>query len=369
MGRNIHEKPFDEGTLIKLDIFEEYTKVWLPTFIMSDWPNIYIFDFFAGPGRSLTGQEGSPLRILRQIESQAGNIFQRQKHIHVRFNEYDENKFAKLKDNIEKYKEEHSTIQRLQEQRLLKISEGCESFENLFPKYKSTLGSAPALMFFDQNGIKFLDDQYLLPLLQSKSTDFMFFASSSYFSRFSEQKAFANHVKISKEAIDKNPYKYIHRVLLDSLRAKIPHNSSMRLFPFSIKKGKNIYGIIFGSSHILGADKFLRVAWNINSTNGEANFDIDDDKDKGQPDLFGYVQLKKTQIFQQDLRKFVLSKVLKTNKDVYDFTINHGFISCHADEELRKMKKGKLIKYSSKTPLVNYEKVYKNQRIITFDVL
>lgn len=35
MQKDLHEKPFDEGTLKKLDIFEAYTKQWLPTFIMN----------------------------------------------------------------------------------------------------------------------------------------------------------------------------------------------------------------------------------------------------------------------------------------------------------------------------------------------
>ena len=47
MQKDLHEKPFDEGTLKKLDIFEAYTKQWLPTFIMNNYESdIYIFDLF-----------------------------------------------------------------------------------------------------------------------------------------------------------------------------------------------------------------------------------------------------------------------------------------------------------------------------------
>lgn len=46
MQKDLHEKPFDEGTLKKLDIFEAYTKQWLPTFIMNNYESdIYIFDY------------------------------------------------------------------------------------------------------------------------------------------------------------------------------------------------------------------------------------------------------------------------------------------------------------------------------------
>lgn len=46
MRKDLHAKPFDEGTLKKLEIFELYTREWLPTFLMSEYETIYIFDFF-----------------------------------------------------------------------------------------------------------------------------------------------------------------------------------------------------------------------------------------------------------------------------------------------------------------------------------
>ena len=33
--RNLHDHPFDEETILKLEIFEDYLKEWLPTFVMS----------------------------------------------------------------------------------------------------------------------------------------------------------------------------------------------------------------------------------------------------------------------------------------------------------------------------------------------
>ena len=74
-SKNLHDKPFDEGTLKKLEIFELYTKEWLPTFIMSKAEGIDIFDFFAGTGFDINNVPGSPIRILRQIKGQIGNIF------------------------------------------------------------------------------------------------------------------------------------------------------------------------------------------------------------------------------------------------------------------------------------------------------
>lgn len=42
---DLHEKAFDEGTIVKLELFEEYANEWLPTFIMSHYKEVWIFDY------------------------------------------------------------------------------------------------------------------------------------------------------------------------------------------------------------------------------------------------------------------------------------------------------------------------------------
>lgn len=69
---NFHTKPFDEGTLTKLRIFELYAREWLPVFLAKTRPprrEIHLFDFFAGPGMDTAGQLGSPLRLLTQLRN------------------------------------------------------------------------------------------------------------------------------------------------------------------------------------------------------------------------------------------------------------------------------------------------------------
>jgi hypothetical protein len=66
-----HDKPFDEGTLTKLEIFQLYTREWLPVFLArppTADSEIHLFDFFAGPGCDANGISGSPLRTLRVLQ-------------------------------------------------------------------------------------------------------------------------------------------------------------------------------------------------------------------------------------------------------------------------------------------------------------
>lgn len=70
-AQDFHGKPFDEGTLTKLEIFELYAREWIPVFLSAKSlpvDRLRIFDFFAGPGTDSHGTFGSPLRLLRQLK-------------------------------------------------------------------------------------------------------------------------------------------------------------------------------------------------------------------------------------------------------------------------------------------------------------
>jgi len=66
---DFHNRPFDEGTLTKLQVFELYAREWLPVFLSPEHPlhkELHLFDFFAGPGADSAGVPGSPLRQLHE---------------------------------------------------------------------------------------------------------------------------------------------------------------------------------------------------------------------------------------------------------------------------------------------------------------
>ena len=71
---------------------------------------------------------------------------------------------------------------------------------------------------------------------------------------------------------------------------------------------------------------------------------------------------------QEDLKQKVLNGDLRTNKEVFDYTLEQGHIPQHASDKLKEMKKGNLIEYDAQTPLVNYNKVYKEKRIVSYKI-
>src|SRR5690606_13350691 len=94
------------------------------------------------------------------------------------------------------------------------------------------------------------------------------------------------------------------------------------LAPFSLKKRSSVHGLIFGSNHLLGIEKFMRIAWQLDPNCGEANFDIDED---GFPDshaaigdLFASQMVaKKVEVFQRELERLLLEAKLNSDLAVY----------------------------------------------------
>jgi three-Cys-motif partner protein len=369
--KDLHEKPFDEGTITKLEIFENYAKEWLPTFVMGKYKEIWIFDFFAGTGYDKNGVAGSPIRILQQIKNQVGNIFKQEIKINVCFNELDESKYEVLGKSCKQYLSDNPELERAK----VNVVYRNKDFAEIFPNAMKIIRKYPSLLYLDQNGMKFLADKYINDLEKTTTTDFLYFLSSSYFIRFGKTDAFQTNMNIDIERARKNPYKYIHKSILEQLREKLPPKTKLSLYPFTIKKGANVYGIIFGATHPRAVDKFLKTAWETNNANGEANFDIDDEINKCQASLFDNSQpefgrkLTKIESFKQNIRQEITDGQIKTNKDAFDFTLKQGHIAAHANDEVAAMKKEKLIHYAERTPLVNYEQVYKNKRIVNFQKL
>lgn len=368
---DLHSKPFDEETITKLEIFENYAQAWLPTFIMwpKSGPKLCIFDFFAGTGYDMNGVPGSPIRFLRKILEHRGNIFKNKMKIDLYLNEYEPNKkkqekFAMLKKSCNQFVADNPGLEHLVD--IKYYNEDCET---LFPKLLPEISKYPSLVYLDQNGVKFADEKYFLALEKTTTTDFLYFLSSSYFWRFGNTEEFKKHLNIDIEEAKKDPYKHIHRNILSQLKTKMPVNSKLRLYPFSIKRDQNIHGIIFGSKHPRAVDKFLTVAWGKNTINGQANFDIDDDIPKLQMDLFSVQKPTKIEAFQAIVKKKIIAGEIKNNKELFDFTLEQGHIGAHAAMVLKTLKLGKEVGYESSSPLVNYDNAYKNSRILNYTVL
>jgi three-Cys-motif partner protein len=369
-SKDIFDTPFDEGTIAKLEIFEKYFEAWLPTFIMQQkYKPIQVFDLFAGIGYDQTRKEGSPIRILNVIAKFRTQLIKQKKKIKVYLNDKDKSKYEALKTNVE------NRIKELSLNSIVEIKITDKPFKECLMNYNKELSNGCNLLFIDQNGFSEVDESVFKYLINLDTTDFMFFISSSYIHRFAvlpEVKKF--HSKFDFEKIKNSKRSLVHKVICEEFYKYVPNSikEKVYIFPFSIMKEdkNNVYGIIFVTKHILGADKFLETVWKKNIINGNANFDIDDDFDKTKMDYLipSIKKLTKIEKFQQDLHQKILKGELKNNQDVYLYTIKQGHIHQHANIEIKEMRKNNLINYDEKSPLINYKQIVKKRRIIKYEV-
>jgi three-Cys-motif partner protein len=330
---DFHEKPFDEGTLTKLEIFQLYTREWLPVFLSREpkaGAEIHLFDFFAGPGCDVNGLPGSPLRTLHVLEeySRQGLAGWGKVQVTVHFFDASSKKITALTTKINDHK--------LLPQGVRADIQSLE-FTSAFTDFDLTLNSTTGakLLLIDQFGVDTVTADVFRKLVGFPRTDFLFFISSNTLRRFRDHPAIKQKIRPTAD------HYQVHRAVVDFYRDLLPEGKRYYLAPFSIKKGGNIYGLIFGSAHPRGIDKFLTVAWKKDRLNGEADFDIDRDNLKADEltlDLGALFQPTKISVFKRALRAALMTRQLHDEIDVMEICFAHGVTRQHARPVLKSLK-------------------------------
>ncbi|MFO7554643.1 MAG: three-Cys-motif partner protein TcmP [Desulfobacterales bacterium] len=331
--RNLHQKPFDEGTRDKLELYREYLREWLPVFInASALDIIQVFDFFAGPGFDVDENPGSPAITCDEIRNVIQSGKQHSKVIKAYFNEKTSDKYKSLSLYVDE--------QRVSLPQVVFATMN-NDFHTAFEQWEPHMhGRVGNLLFLDQNGVKQITKAIFQAIVRLPKTDFIFFISSAMINRFRTLPEIQDCVPVTDEDFSRMNGTNVHRIVAESYRRWIPDRLEYYLGSFSIRKGSNVYGLVFGSGHPLGIDKFLKVAW---KHGGDANFDIDKDGiDPWQPSLFlEYDKPSKISVFEKELEAAVLGRQLATNKDVYLFALQNGMLASHARNGLELLIKGK----------------------------
>jgi len=253
--------------------------------------------------------------------------------VHVHFNDVDPDKINALEALVDR---------RLADLRC-KVEYSRKPFSEAFEDNLTLIQDRHTanLVIIDQCGIKEVNESIFRLLIQCSTTDLLFFISSSIIRRFITEGSIQQYFPIAEETMRGVKSKHIHRYIChEYYRKQIPHDCDYFVAPFSIEKdaGANIYGVIFGSSVLLGLEKFLEVCWRQDTVTGEANYSIDDD-------LIGYGYLpllpedrdaKKLDVFRQDVIAFI-GDCSPDNRAIYRFTLESGFLPKHTTAILREL--------------------------------
>jgi three-Cys-motif partner protein len=342
MSKKEFHKQFDSGTKTKLYIFNEYFKENFPVFLYSTlWNEILIYDFFAGKGFDESGEKSTSLNILEQIKPYCSDIASRGKNLFVILNDRDE--VNDLRKNVNNYITEcRKTCTQeciFSDKNLITLGKDFnEYFDEVYPRIFKRTNSAKLIFLDPFNFI--LDEVRFSKLINLKSTDFMCFMPSSYLRRFKELAAFKRYIDTEKLDYNNTLPSQCHRVIADYFESLIPQGKEYYIGAFSIKKEKNYYGLIFGSSHSLGAEKFQRVCWAIDQLTGEADYNIDLELGYKNSNGILFDELRtpqKIHNFNKNLKELIMSGKIETDKEAYKFALKKRCLVKHAEELLKNL--------------------------------
>lgn len=330
---DLHKNPFDDGTTDKLVLYREYLRAWLPTFIHSEHADtLQVFDFFAGPGQDVGGSPGSPIITCKEVRlALSGAKTEKTPAINLVFNEYMHDKFLELGKCLKRLDAglPEATLHHSQ-------MDFHAAFSEWLPLMRKP--RTANLLFLDQNGVKQVTRDIFQTMVNLPQTDFIFFISSAIVYRFKDDPSIRSCVPLQEADFIHINATNVHRKLTDAYYRWLPKGKRYFIAPFSIRKGANVYGLVFGSAHPRGIDKFLRIAWKLG---GDANFDIDDDRiDPSAPFIPGFDDLEKpskVKVFENALKRAFQARELLTNKDVFEFALRHGVLAEHARSALTRL--------------------------------
>ena len=272
MAKDMHKSKWDNATITKLNVFEQYVNDWLNVTLNYNqdyeaYDTLEIYDLFCGSGFDGTKTErGSPIRILDAVLKRN----KKGKTIRIYFNDKDNNKIEELKQIInEKYKNLKS-----ENIELYFSSQDVSNYKIDSKKYYK-------LIFLDEYGIQHINK---IKDFLCNGTDILIFISSGHVRRFLGEDSFQKYFDttlISKKDFEGKSNYETHRVISNYFKKLFPKSY---ISPFSlIKDNNNINGIIFISNHRKGQEQFLKTAWTIDKDFGEGNKNLDRNitKDKG----------------------------------------------------------------------------------------
>lgn len=346
-SHKFHDKPFQPHTLVKLGIFAAYTSAWLPVFVAKPkFRRLLICDLFAGRGYDSKGVAGSAIRTLDEIRMYDSYLHNNDIRIDYILNEGNPNHFASLQSAISEYRDSMPHTRRID------FSFFNDNTENLLPRIEGRFGHQPTLVFLDQTGTKHLTAADVTRMAKKRFTDYLIFVASGNIRRLGQTKEMGQYVgHLDVQKIKSAPSHLAHREVTAELNRLVPEGSDFRFYPFSLKANTNVYGLVFGASHPLAVDKFLKVAWDTNATNGDANFDIDGDLDReNNPSLFPDLNPpNKLDAFRADIKGRILRGEISNSKDLYLHCTREGFLGDHADDVLKELGQSKKIQLKGRS--------------------
>ena len=224
--KDINKAEFSEETMLKLDIFRQCFREWYPVFVHNPYiSHIFVYDMFAGSGKDIKMNPGSPIILFQEARGDKKQhckslLKRRTTGITFGFNELESEKRQELESNVSS---ELSSCQAQCTETKCPFENafhyGSQDFSSLIKNTRlNQILSNPKFAKFillDQYGFKQINDDVFLRLINSPTTDFIFFVASSFVKRFKDLPAVTAYFNKNKITFNETQPKECHKVITD----------------------------------------------------------------------------------------------------------------------------------------------------------
>lgn len=357
MTRDINKEEFSEQTQLKLDIFRECFREWFPVFLYDRGvKGIYIYDMFAGSGNDAVGNSGSPIIILEEAKGKTKtsckSIITSGKNVKFIFNEKAPCKNKNLEYRIDSFFDKCKQNCDLDDC-VLKNKCFCpgKDFKEVFQRinFQKVLknNSIAKFIILDQYGFSQITDEVFRNLIASPKTDFIFFIASSFVKRFKTETPVIKYFGQNSIHFDESDPAACHQAIVNYYKSLIPKDIDYFLHGFTIKNNTNYYGLVFGTSHSLGMEKFLRVCWKHDNLAGESNCNLYNDYSEMEL-FYNPNKSNKKQIVREEIKKEILYGRISNNYTGLVYALRHGCLPRLFVDVVKNMRDEGLIKIEGK---------------------
>lgn len=313
MAKSAFFDDFSDSTQQKLLIYGNYLTTALPVFLLSPFvESITIYDFFAGPGETETGQAGSP-KVAMKAVCDVLRMVPQTKPVRILLNEKDDDRYRSL----------NAWAHALPAAQGVSVETSNEPFSKAFqarlPEMRRD-GQAN-LILIDQFGVDQVTAEVFRQLALLRLTDFLFFLASSFAYRFRER-LLKLLPELKKEEQAQMNAENAHSFFAEAYRRILPQGCGCLIGRYTLKHGSNYYGLVFGSHSPKGIEKFLDTVWNLSPEyGGRANYDWAGQGIRpGQPLLFDIPEMsipKNILDFRSHVENLLENGIVPTDASLY----------------------------------------------------
>lgn len=357
----------------KVTLYGTYLSIFLN--ILSRAPSvtrIFIFDLLCGEGLYQNGSKGSPLIALDTIKNHYYANGQTCPDMTIWFND---NGMSEIEPNVLKVDRLRTICSRIFVPRNVDLNFFREDYDNLLPKALTKLRKdqrSKSLFFIDPYGYKDIRPKDIRDILQCGNTEVLLFLPIAHMYRFAETslrtpfpgseplRDFLTELFGNTRPTFRSVYDFITQ-LKQGFRA-YTNLRSVFVDTFTIERdATNVYCLFFFTSHIRGYEKMLEAKWKVDASRGKGY------KLNKSLSFFSEIELSG---YTEKLFQYIRNCPYRTNREIYRFGLENGFLPKHTNKILRTWKKRKDFKVFSldDKPVKGFYIAYESERAVGFKI-